>query len=67
MTADGITFTGSSGLLEIADGSAVPSTTISGFGQSDTIDFAFLTSASSDSLSVSGDVVSVTAGGQTYV
>jgi hypothetical protein len=68
LTADGITFSGSGGTLELLDSSSVPatSTVISGFAPGDSIEFGFLTYSGGDSYSVAGDIVTISAGGQTY-
>jgi autotransporter passenger strand-loop-strand repeat protein len=63
---DGITFAGTGGTLEIDAASAVPTTTISGFTTGDSIDFEFLRFSSADTYAVSGDVVTVTAGTDSY-
>jgi autotransporter passenger strand-loop-strand repeat protein len=63
-----IDFSGAGGTLQIDAAAAVPATTtvISGFTTGDVIDFDFVTYSVTDSYSVSGDIVTVSAGGGTH-
>ncbi|MCB8881614.1 Hint domain-containing protein [Acidisoma cellulosilytica] len=66
VTTQGITFAGNDGTLDIVDSSSLPTTTISGFALGDSIGLDFLAYSSSESLSVSGDTVTVSAGDTSF-
>lgn len=66
LTSGGITFLGSGGVLDIENANALPGSIISGFTAGNKIDLEFLSYASSDTYSVSGDVVTISAGSGTY-
>jgi hypothetical protein len=66
ITAGFIDFTGSGGAAQIDDGTAVPGAVISGFSPGDAVDFTFLPYSATDSYSVSGGVVTISAGGADY-
>jgi autotransporter passenger strand-loop-strand repeat protein len=64
--SEGITFSGSGGTVDIADSTASVPAAISGFTVGDSIDFGFLTYSADDTYSVSGDLVTISAGDTPY-